>query len=139
MSITSPQPLPHPEHRSAITGVVKILMERAGITSRAALAMAVKPDMSQSTLYSRMNNATDWTAADMLCLAALFGVPPAVFFAEPTLAGVAPHLGLTAVELGEELAASQKWKEMMGPDLHVVTGPDGVVTTPRRGSLSLVK
>jgi len=130
MSTTSPQPLQYPEHRSAITGVVRLLMTRAGITSRAALAMAVKPTISQSTLYSRMNNETEWNAADFLCLAEVFGVPAAVFLAEPTLNGIAPYLGLTAGELGEELAvASQNRKKMMVSDLQVLTG--GAKATPK--------
>lgn len=125
MSTTSPELIPDPEpHRAAITGVVKILMARAGIRSRAALALAVRGDISQSVLYSRMAGETDWSAHDMLTLARFFGVPAAVFFAEPTLAGIAPHLGMTTAELGEELAASQNRKKMNASDLQVIDGGD---------------
>lgn len=141
MTTTSPEHLREgvDADRAAIVYVIRILMTRAGIKSRAALAMRVKNRISQSTVYSRMNLETDWTAPDLRALAETFGVPPAVFFAEPSLAGIAPHLGLTAAELGEELAAVQNWKMNNRPDLHVLPGGAAEVTTPRRGSLRLVE
>lgn len=121
-----------------MAATIRLLMTVRGVPNRKALAQQLASyGMSQSTLYSRLGQSTDWQAAELAALGAVLKVPPAVFFCPPDVESIAPMIGLSTEELVKALVVgSQNWKSLTVPDLGVIDGEGRMDSATRKGQLS---
>lgn len=67
--------------RQQMSTVVKMLLARKGMTTKALLASI--PTLKKQALYDRLNAKKDWEAHELRLLARVFGVSVDTFFMNP--------------------------------------------------------
>lgn len=110
--------------RKAMLFVINVLMRRAGIRSKQALADRL-PQIKQSTVYTRLDqgdDGTDWKASELRWLADALGVPVGVLFTDPSMHAIAQAVGESFEQLTEQVVALQNWKKLSPSDLRVLPG-----------------